>query len=210
MDTRLTTNKPYSINSLQFTNYDNHKGATVEATKTSPVLEKLAVEGGEDFFNYIDWLDLTKDPDILVLSSTHHYYYDAEELKNIKTVVNLKPLNSIKDIKSFFHTIYNILPYKANFIGCFIDSSNNYGNLLNNRLSYARNSDGVDPVENGIYSSIPLLNLMFSFMDFRTNRNMTKRSVRQLLEGYGLRVLDITEINGLTYFHAQQVKKAVK
>jgi hypothetical protein len=210
MDTRLTANKPYSINRLQFKNYINHNGKTVEAKETSPVFEKLAVEGGEDFYNYIEWLGLTKDSDMLVLSSMHHYYYDAEELKNIKTVVNLKPLNSIKDIKSFFHTIYNILPHKVNFIGCFINSSNNYGNLLNSRLSYSRNSDGVDPVENGISSSIPLLNLMFSFMDFRTSRNMTKRSVRQLLEEYGLRVLDITEINGLTYFHSQQIRKAVK
>jgi len=208
MDTETTTNKPYSTKEQQFRSFINLNVASRIVNESSPVLEKLAVEGGEDFFNYADWLGLAKDPDILVLSSMHHYFYDAEELKRIKTVVNMKPLNSTKDIKSLLHSIFHILPNKANFLGCFVDSSKHYGNLINSRLSYSRNSDGVDPVENGISSSIPLLNMMFSFMDSRTSRNMTKRSVSLLLEEHGLKVLDISEINGLTYFHAQKFKKA--
>jgi hypothetical protein len=58
-------------------------------------------------------------------------------------------------------------------------------------------------VENGIGSRNPILKMVFSIMGSWINMYMTKKSVRQLLEEYGFKVLDMTELNGLTYFHAQ-------
>ena len=54
--------------------------------------KQLSAEGCEDFYNYIDWLDLVKDLNVIVLPKTNHYYYIQEDLKNTKTVINLKPL----------------------------------------------------------------------------------------------------------------------
>ncbi|RPI76099.1 MAG: hypothetical protein EHM47_00690 [Ignavibacteriales bacterium] len=61
-------------------------------------VDNLIAEGGESFYNYVDWIGLIKDPDLIVLSAVHHYYFDNEDMKNINTVINLKQLNIIKNI----------------------------------------------------------------------------------------------------------------
>ena len=45
---------------------------------------------------------------------------------------------------------------------------------------------------------------MYSIIDFRTNRYLTRRAVTNLLKESGLELVGMTEINGLTYFHAQK------
>ena len=42
--------------------------------RTNEAIDILLAEGGESFYNYVDWLGLVKDPDLVVLSSVHHYY----------------------------------------------------------------------------------------------------------------------------------------
>jgi hypothetical protein len=174
----------------------------IEVIKSNPVFDKLAEEDQENFYNYLDKLGLVNDPDFIILSSSHHYYYDIEELKDIKTVINLKQLNYIKQIKEFLHTIYNILPQKSYFIGCFADNQNQ--NAFLSGPNKSRQDD--DQIENGISSRISFLNKMFNIMDSRTNMYMTARTVSLLLEDAGLKVLDMTELNGLTYFCAQNIK----
>jgi hypothetical protein len=149
---------------------------------------------------------LTKDPNLLVLSSLHHYYYDAEEMINVKTVVNLKELNQIKQIKDFLYSFFHILPPDCIFIGCFIDNKKQGSFILSdNTYDYhcKRNSEAI---ENGIASHSPFLNRIYSMIDLKTNKYMSERSVSILLEDHGFRVLDMTEINDVTYFSAQKVK----
>jgi hypothetical protein len=51
--------------------------------------------------------------------------------------------------------------------------------------------------------------MIYDFMDSRTNnRNMTSRSVSLLLESNGMKIIDLTEINGITFFCAQKVSAA--
>ena len=49
---------------------------------------------------------------------------------------------------------------------------------------------------------------MYSFIDSKTNRYLTKRIVTNLLKEVGLDLVGINELNGLTYFHAQKNKTA--
>ena len=93
-----------------------NKGVTNEA------IDILMAEGGESFYNYVDCLGLADEPDLIVLSSKHHYYYDPEEMNGFKTVINLKEFNQIKNIKSFLNSFLYYLPQKSNFIGCFTDN----------------------------------------------------------------------------------------
>lgn len=171
----------------------------IDLVKNNPGLELLAAEGNNDLLNYIEWLGLDKDPNLVVLSSVHHYYYDVEEMKNVKTVVNLIRLNQIKDIRNFFHSVFHIQTPKSNFIGYFIDSKKENGS-----------TSGKDPAdseafENGILSRIPLLSKIYSMMDSKTNKNLSRNTISVLLEEHGFKVLDMTELNGLTYFHAKKV-----
>ena len=99
----------------------------LRVSKSEPVVVDtpyaiFAEEGREHFFNYVEWLGLDKDPNLVVLSSRHHYYYDEEEMKSVTTVVNLKELNFIKETTNFIHSIFHIMPSKSYFVGCFIDN----------------------------------------------------------------------------------------
>jgi hypothetical protein len=188
--------EPYINSSKIFSNYpaENH------------VPEILRAEGCEDFLTYTDWLGLARDPDLIVLSSMHHYYYDAEEMKNVKSVINLKELNHVKDLKGFLHSIFHILPKKSYFIGCFVDNKKNSGFELRKSDSSQKNKMNSEAIENGILSRIPFLNMLFSLMDSRTNNYLSRTSVSLLIEGHGFKILDMTELNGLTYFCAQRIQ----
>ncbi|MGC1390472.1 MAG: hypothetical protein WA816_05500 [Bacteroidales bacterium] len=159
--------------------------------------EILSSEACNNFVDYIELLGLKNDPNMVVLSSKHHYYYDPEELINVNTITNLKELNQIKQIKSFVHSVRIVLQQRGNFIGYFTDNT-----PYNGLRSILKTADS-DVLENGIGSRNPFLKMVFSIMGSRINMYMTKKSVRQLLEEYGFRVLDMTELNGQTYFHAQ-------
>lgn len=173
---------------------------------TGGAIDTLIDEADESFYNYIDWLGLLKDPDLIVLSSRRHYYYDAEELNNIKTVINLKELNQIKQIKNFLHSIYHILPQKSNFIGCFVDNTKINGYGLRKSSSLHNKEKSFDDIENGIVSTVPFINRLFSILDSKTNTYLSASSVTFLLEDFGFKVMDMTLIDGFTYFHAQKVR----
>jgi hypothetical protein len=181
---------------------------STDSGKSNPVLKLLATEGCENFARYIELLGLAKDSNMVVLSSLHHYYYDAEEMINVKTVINLKELNQIKQLKDFLHSSFHIFPASCNFIGCFVNNKKQNGFVLSTGPSdsyYKRNSDAI---ENGIVSSSPFLNMIYNMIDSKTNKYMSERSVSFLLGEHGFKVLDMTEIDGLTYFYAQSLRTA--
>jgi len=173
----------------------------------SPFRDILAGEGSEDLLNYIEWLGLGNDPNPVVLSSMHHYYYDAEEMKNVRTVVNLIRLNHIKEIKSFLYSVSHILSSKCNLIGCFIDTKKHNPFVLQNNVSGSESKRISTALENGIMSKIPFLNRIYSIFDSRTNKYLAKNEVTVLLEDHGFKVLDMTDLNGITYFHAKRKPK---
>jgi hypothetical protein len=209
MDKRSTTNKvdPISDQSIETGIY--RESLTVVGNETIQVYRKLVLEGCENFYKYFELLGLANDPNFIVLPSAHHYYYDAEDMKEVKAVVNMKQLNHIKDIKEFLHTIYHILSSQSLFIGIFMDRKHQNGFFSNSTLNQSQIEGKVDPVENGIESKIPFLNMVYNIMDSKTNRYMSKQAVKLLLGDAGFKVIDMTELNGLTYFCIQKVKLSV-
>jgi hypothetical protein len=149
-------------------------------------------------------MGLASAPDLLVIPSTRHYFYDAEDMKGIKTVVNLRQLNHVREVRDFLRTIVDLLPVRSNFVGCFVDNrvqngfSDKYSNLPREL------SEKAEAYENGIESRIPFINRMYSFIDSRTNRYLTKRAVSDLLKEVGLELVGMTDLNGLTYFHTRK------
>ncbi len=92
------------------------------SSETGKANDALFAEGGLNFYNYIRRLGLESDPDIVVISSLRHFYYDAEEMIKVKALVNLTELNQVKRIVDFLHTCYQIMPQKSYLIGCFVDN----------------------------------------------------------------------------------------
>ena len=135
-------------------NFDE-KFLSGDRSGTNPVMENILSEGGNDFFQYLNWIGLAKEPNLMVLSSMHHYYYDHNDLKGIRTLINLKKLNQVKHLESFLHTLYRILPSKAYFVGCFKNSNHN--------------GNGVT-----FYRSAKFFNGLVNIFDTRTERSPFK------------------------------------
>jgi len=147
----------------------------------NPVISDLIAEGGESFFNYLTRNGLANENNMLVLSSKHHYYYDSNELKSVTTLINIKKLNLIKHLDSFLQSVVHVLSPKTNFIGCFSDWKTQEGVGLTSRM----------------YKGF------INFLDSKIDIEIDKNGVSKLLESHGFKIIDMTEINGLTYFRAQ-------
>jgi hypothetical protein len=63
-------------------------------------------------------------------------------------------------------------------------------------------------METGRWNSF--LNVLYGVIDAKTNRFMSEKSVRLLLEETEFKILDLTEFNGLTYFCAQKTNPSVE
>lgn len=204
MDNRTEDNNEVIMVNNRIRTISKPLTSSKQISGTNVAIDTLVAEGGSSFYNYVDWIGLAKDPDLIVLSAVHHYYFDDEDMKIINTVINIKQLNLIKDIDFFFRSIYKIIPNKTNFIGCFLDNKTQEKYVNDNILSQYLVKHNVDPFENGITSRIPFLNTVYNLMDSKTDRFLTRRNVSLLLKKRGFKVLDMTELNGLTYFHAQK------
>ena len=143
----------------------------------------LTAEGGVTFFQYLKKFNLFKEPELLILSPNIHFYYDENDLKEVRTFILLRKLNLIKELDTFLHTLSYILPPNVNFVGCFSD---------NKTLKW-----------NGFVSNIS--NKITNILDSRTDNTLDKKEVTELLEKHGFRVVDLTEMNELTLFYSQTI-----
>jgi hypothetical protein len=166
------------------------KSGSMDDNQNNPVFDNLLAEGGENFYHYINWLGLGKDPNLMILSSIHHYYYDFNDLKGVKTLINLKKLNEINHIDTFLANVLRVLPSKANFVGCFKD------NKIRRGISVPS------------YQSFKLLNGIINMIDSKTDRFMTRKDVIKLLESHDFGIIDMTEISNITFFCAESHRKS--
>jgi hypothetical protein len=154
----------------------------------SPVNSYLTSEGGTDFLHYLKKFNLFSEPDLLIIYPNIHFYYDENDLKSVRTFINTKKLNLIKDLDIFLQNVFRNLPVNVNFIGCFSDSNTIKGKGFISGVSTRFNN----------------------LLDPGTDKNMNKKYVSDLLEKHGYKVIDMSEINGLTFFYSQNVGHPVK
>lgn len=206
MRKRISINEPDVVNNQDITASKKSEMISGDLPGIRSFRDILAFEGRGDFINYLEWLGLDSDPNPVVLSALHHYFYDAEELKCVRTIVSLINLNQIKEIDKFLHSTFQALLPQSNLIGCFVDSKKHNIFVIQRTWSESELKRISTAVENGIMSRIPLLNRIYSLIDSRTNKYLTKRNVTMLFEEHGFKVMDMTDLDGLTYFHAKKVK----
>jgi hypothetical protein len=165
-----------------------NKARTVSETrKRNQVSDCSVPEVDENFLTYLNYHGLANEDKLLVLSSTSHYYYDYDELKEITTLINLKKLNLVKHLDDFLHTLRDGLSPKTNFIGCFSDKKAQKGVSVTSRF-YKR---------------------FLNFLDSRIDVEIDRKAFSRQLESHGFKIIDMTEINGLTYFRTQNYTRAV-
>jgi hypothetical protein len=163
-------------------NVNRPKNISVDREKNL-VPDRVSAEVDENFLNYLHWNGLANEDKLLVLSSKLHYYYDYEELKDVTTLINLKKLNLVGHLDDFLQTLYNGLSPKANFVGCFADRKAQKGVSVTSRL-YKK---------------------FLNFLDAKVDVEIDRKDFSKKLESHGFKIIDMTEINGLTYFRTQNL-----
>jgi hypothetical protein len=149
-------------------------------TNTNPV-DELIKDSDAGLFDYLQWHGLANEPNLLVLPSCSHYFYEPDDLKGVRTLINQKKLNLIKELNDFLNNVYNILSPKTNFIGYF----------------------SARKTEKGISLSSRMYKKFVNFLNSKFEIEIDKDDFLRLLESHGFKVMDMTEINGLTYFLTQ-------
>jgi hypothetical protein len=209
MKNKTSTKSKKGADIQEYTELSNRKSQVVRRPGGSQVYTKLAEEGHEDFYSYLEWLGLAKKPDILILTSSRNYYFDVEDLKNIRVVVNINQLNKIKRLKDFLQAVFEVLPHKCHFIGCFRDLKNQNEHSSSVRALHQIDGQGyLSESDEGPWNSF--LNMFYGIIDSKTNRYLNKKTVQFMLEDAGFKILDITEFNGLTYFCTKKDKPSVE
>jgi hypothetical protein len=144
----------------------------------------LTAEGGVTIFKYLKSFDLFREPELLILSPNIHFYYDENDLKDVRTFILLRKLNLIKELDTFLSTLSLILPSNVNFVGCFSD---------NKTLKW-----------NGFVSNIS--NKINNILDSKTDHFLDKKDVSELLAKHGFKIIDMTEMDELILFYSQTVR----
>ena len=206
MENRFQTHKTDTADNKRIRTSLNQNNISMDLSDSSEVKNILISEGGESLFNYVEWLGLIDEPNLVVLSSQHHYYYTEEDLKRTNTIVNLKQLNLVKNLSVLLQSIFNLVQPKAKFVGYFAENKRHLEYKIKGHSTQNGNMTNSDALEQGIVSRIPLMNMIFNFFDSKTNRYMTRRDVVNLFEAHGFKIIDMTELNELTYFCAQKVR----
>lgn len=163
--------------------YFSQRKASIESD-SEEVSYKLALEVDKNFFKYLKKFNLAEDKYILVLPSANHYFYDKRELKKVRTFLSLRKLNLMTDIDLFLNTLFDMLSVNANFLGYFSDSN-------------------TDLKRKGFLSG--LSTRIINLLDMKLVHYVNKNTVSQLLEKHGFKLVDMIEIDELTYFYAQKV-----
>ena len=164
---------------------------------------RLCSEDSEDFYNYLDWLDLAGTKNNLILSKEHHFLFWEEELQDIELVINLKCLNRFSDLDEWLSSIHDSIKNLTYFSGCFKEDKD----LFEETPDYFKYLKSVEKKRykgkraSAVSKLSSMLGRFFGSTEFIS---LNKDITRKLLRISGFTVLDMTELNGKTYFCVQK------
>jgi len=145
------------------------------------IFNTMVHENSQDFFNYVIQRKLIeKDPKPLSLSSKHHFYYEVNEIKDVKTIFNLQKINYMEYLDNFLRLICN-LQKDTILCGCFINNLFDFTKFPWN-TKYAK--------------------IFESMLDSKMKRLLSEKNIVSLLNKQDYKVLNMKEINEIVYFHS--------
>jgi len=168
------------------------------------LFENLASDGCTDFYNYLDWLDLAAIKDTLIIPKRNHFFFSKEDFIGKETIINLKCLNKVQELKEYVNTLYNYLPENCYFTACFQESDIFKEEVPDYKKYLAGDSESISIKNNGPSKHSWLSLTLSRLFKSETNNILSRRSIKMILRDAGFTVLDITELNGKTYLCAQK------
>jgi len=202
MKNLIPTNSETLAGTTRIKNSVFHKKYSLKDPSRENLYRTLYNDGCEDFYNYIDWLDLAKSSDAIVIPASNSFFYMPDDLDNAGLVINLKPLNLVKDLESFLSKTYSFLPEYSYFTGCFED----YDSTTGCRAPINRDIPRKGPVinKNGKQPLSWIQNIINIIFDTGSKRYLTTKNLISLMSSARFTVLDTTRLNDKIYFCVQK------
>jgi len=145
---------------------------------------------GFSFFRYLWSAGLTKESGMIILSSHEGANWGRRDLKDARMLVNLRRLDLIKHLEMFVSSLVRLLPPETTFVGCFSQRG---------LASAGANATGG---HGGFWNGL-------AGHGNGTCQLFSRARISALLEGNGLEVIDMKELNGLTYFHSRKMSHSL-
>lgn len=144
---------------------------------------------GFSFFRYLRCAGLTRAQGLIILSSHEGASWGRMDLRRAGTLISLRRLDLIKHLEMFLSSLVQLLPPDTTFVGCFAQ---------HNQAKRGEYHEG----HTGLFSR-------FSFNGTSGCVALSRDRVSSILERSGLVVMDMREMNGLTYFHSRKKQTAL-
>ena len=190
-------------------NKTESKNVMGDAVPMNSVFNEIIEEVGKEVFDYLEKFKITRNQNILFLSYTRHYLYDSEQLKQVGTLLNFKPINRIPHLWYYFFTMNRILPMNGYFIGSYVDYQTQRERMINSKHSLLGHLFlYVYRFVNRVVPRIPVVKKLQLLFNSSKIKCMTRIEATALLEKSGFQMLDMTEIEGLTFFISQKIQSS--
>jgi len=145
---------------------------------------------GFSFFRYLWSAGLTKESGMIILSSHEGANWGRRDLKDARMLVNLRRLDLIKHLEMFVSSLVRLLPPETTFVGCF------------SQRGFISAGAGGSDSHGGFWNGL-------AGHGTGTCQMLNRARVSALLEGSGLEVIEMREMNGLTYFHSRKMSRCL-
>jgi len=147
---------------------------------------RLIASGGVSLFRYLIESGLFSGQGVVILSRHDRATFGTVDLRRATTLITLRRLNMVKHLEMFLSSLSRILPPGTNFVGCFSPAK---------KATAVAERHGREDVLDGR----PSIHGSEGF------RSLNSRMVSEMLERYGLRLISMTEMSGVTYFHSRKI-----
>ncbi len=147
---------------------------------------RLIASGGVSLFRYLMTNGLFGGPGVVILSRHDRATFGTVDMRRATTLITLRRLNMVKHLEIFLSSLSRILPPGTNFVGCFSPAK----------------KDSTVTERPGREYSFPGWLFHFSRVECHS---LNRRKVSDMLERNGLRLVNMKESNGVTYFHSRKI-----
>ncbi len=169
----------------------------------------IVCEANEDVLSYIsDHLDLKTYYRSIILTTSASSFVEDVDFNNIRAIINLRQINHIQHPNELFRAVNTLLPDNGIYVGrvetygerkvkIYRRVGRNFGRLL----------WMADFLVNRVIPRIPYLDDLYYFLTDGRFRAISEAEVLGRLVYCGFEIVNITSIQGLSYFVALKVKQ---
>jgi lipopolysaccharide/colanic/teichoic acid biosynthesis glycosyltransferase len=146
------------------------------------------------------YADLTDEGTQLMMTSTAFNIQNLPDEK-CESIVNLKKVNDIRFVNKFQETVNEKLPVGGYYIGLVETQEQRKSRLLNKYIpAFSHIYFFFDFIFKRVFPKLPFFKKIYFFITNGRNRVMSKAEALGRLVSCGFRIVDVVEINNLTYF----------